>query len=98
MQIISDIRADLGEPNLPILHTDYEMTATGDLAANGPVGMKFRPQIQALVGKVSNFALIPTDMIPLNPGDDHHFNMTGQKMWADRGIQIMIDKGWFPFR
>jgi hypothetical protein len=98
MQIISDIRADLGEPNLPILHTDYEMTATGDLAVNGPVGMKFRPQIQALVGKVSNFALIPTDMIPLNPGDDHHFNMTGQKMWADRGIQIMIDKGWFPFR
>jgi hypothetical protein len=22
----------------------------------------------------------------------------GHKLWADRGIQIMIDRGWFPWK
>jgi hypothetical protein len=29
--------------------------------------------------------------------DNHHFDLTGQKMWAERGIQIMRDRGWFPW-
>ena len=95
-QIIADIRADLGEPNLPVLHTEYELTATGDLAITGQVGMKFRPLVAILPEKISNLVLVPTDGMPLR--DDHHFNLIGQKMWADRGIQLMIDKGWFPWR
>src|SRR6185436_7199299 len=95
VKIIADIRADLGEPNLPVLHTDYEVEATGELAITAPVGMKFRPQIQKLPMRVANLALIPTDGTPLI--DDHHFDMTGQKLWADRGIQLMIQRGWFPW-
>jgi hypothetical protein len=95
VKIIADIRADLGEPNLPVLHTDYEVEATGDLTVNGPVGMKFRPQILALPMRVTNLAIIPTNGTPLI--DDHHFDMVGHKLWADRGIQIMIQRGWFPW-
>jgi len=94
-KIIADIRADLGEPNLPVLHTDYEVEATDDLAVTAPIGMKFRPQILQLPTRVTNLAIIPTDGTPLI--DDHHFDMTGQKLWADRGIQIMIQRGWFKW-
>jgi hypothetical protein len=95
VKIIADIRADLGEPNLPVLHTDYEVEATGELAITAPIGMKFRPQIQRLPMRVTNLAIIPTNGTPLI--DDHHFDMTGHKLWADRGIQIMIQRGWFPW-
>jgi hypothetical protein len=94
-KIIADIRADLGEPNLPVLHTDYEVEATGDLAVTAPIGMKFRPQILRLPMRVTNLAIIPTDGTPLI--DDHHFDMVGHKLWADRGIQIMIQRGWFKW-
>src|SRR5439155_18938636 len=96
VRIIAHIRADLGEPNLPVLHTDYEVEATGDLAVDAPVGMKFRPLIQTLPARVSNLALVPTNGTPLI--DDHHFDMTGQKPWADRGIQLILDRGWFPWK
>jgi hypothetical protein len=95
-QIIADIRKDLGEPNLPVLHTEYEVTATGELAIDGPVGMKFRPLVAMLPSKVTNLVLIPTNDIPLI--DDHHFNLIGQKLWAERGIQLMLQKGWFLWK
>jgi hypothetical protein len=72
------------------------MMASGDLAPSSAVGMTFLPQIRMLPGKISNLVLIDTTQIPMR--DDHHFDMTGQKIWADRGIQLMIDKGWFPWK
>jgi hypothetical protein len=95
-QIIADVRKDIGEPNLPVLHTEYEVTSTGDLAIDAPVGLKFRPLVAALPGKIENLVIVPTGEIPLR--DDHHFDMTGQKMWAERGVQLMIDKGWFLWK
>ena len=47
------------------------------------------------VERVYRSALIPTEDIPLE--DDHHFNLTGHKLWAERGIQILQDKGWAPW-
>jgi hypothetical protein len=91
-KIVSDLRADLGEPDLPILHTDYEVEASGELAVDGPVGRLFRPQIQMLPARVPRLAIVPTDMTGME--DDHHFNLAGQKLFGDRAIQILIDKGW----
>ena len=48
VSIAADIRADLGEPNLPMLNCAYEAGATGSLAITGAVGMKFAPQILTL--------------------------------------------------
>jgi hypothetical protein len=94
-QTIADIRADLGEPNLPVLHTDYEVTATGTLSITSEIGRRIRPLMLMLPQRVPNLALIPTDMITLE--DDHHFTLAGHKLWAERGVQIMIDRGWFPW-
>jgi hypothetical protein len=95
-QIVADIRADLGEPTLPVLHTDYELGASGELAVDGPVGTKLRPLILALPKKVTNLAIIPTNDLPML--DDHHFDMMGHKIWTERGVQIMVDRGWFPYK
>jgi hypothetical protein len=95
VQIISDIRADLGEPNLPVLHTDYEVTATGALAVTTDYAVRIRPLILSLPKRVNNLVIIPTDGLTLE--DDHHFTLTGHKTWCERGVQLMIDNGWFPF-
>jgi hypothetical protein len=92
VKIVSDLRADLGEPNLPVLHTAYEAEATGELALAGPVGQFFSPLMENLPKRIMNCALVPTNGTGME--DDHHFNMAGQKLFADRAIQILIDKGW----
>lgn len=91
-KIVSDLRADLGVADLPVLHTDYEVESTGDLAVDGEVGMRFRPQILSLPMRVNRLAIVPTDMTGME--DDHHFNLAGHKLWADRAIQILVDRGW----
>jgi hypothetical protein len=54
--------------------------------------MTFRPQILALPGKVMRLAIVPTDGTGME--DDHHFNLAGHKLFGDRAIQIIVDKGW----
>jgi hypothetical protein len=92
-EIVGDIRQDLGEPNLPVLSSDYEMEAGSMWATTQPLGMNLSAQVAMLPARVSNLVLIPTNGTPMV--DNHHFDLTGQKMWADRGLQLMRDRGWF---
>ena len=94
-QIIADIRADLGEPNLPVLYCDYEMLATGDLAPTGVVGRVILPMTRTLPGLISKLVLVPTDGLGMQ--DDHHFDFSGQKLWSERAIGLMQSNGWFPW-
>src|SRR6185369_184519 len=94
-QIIADMRADLGEPNLPVLYCDYEMKATGDLAPTGAVGKVILPLTRMLPGLISNLVLVPTDDLEMQ--DDHHFDLAGHKLWSEHLIGIMQMKGWFPW-
>jgi len=94
-QIISDMRADLGEPNLPVLFCDYELEATGVLAPTGVVGQAILPMVRMLPGLISHLVLVPTDNLEMQ--DDHHFDMQGHKDWADRAIMRMRLNGWFPW-
>ena len=94
-QIVADMRADLGEPNLPVLHTDYEVTSTGDLSVDTAFARRIRPLMLSLPERVANLAIIPCDDIPLE--DDHHFTLAGHKLWAERGVEIMRTRGWLPF-
>ena len=95
-QIISDMRNDLGEPNLPVLFCDYEQGATGDLAPTGSVGSVLQPLVRQLPGLVSKSVLVPTDSLEMQ--DDHHFDMQGHKDWAARVIQLMQSNNWFPWK
>jgi len=94
-RIVADLRADLGEPDLPVLHTDYEVTSTGNLGIDSEFGRRMRPLVLSLPDRITNLAIIPTDAIPLE--DDHHFTLEGHKIWAERGVALMIQRGWFPW-
>jgi hypothetical protein len=94
-QLVTAIRADVGEPNLPLLLTDYEQEATGLLAVNQAFPLSIIPQIRLVPSVVSNSALVPTDALPMQ--DDHHFNLDGHRIWTGRILQIMRDRGWFPW-
>lgn len=91
-KIVSDLRGDLETPDLPVVHTDYEVESTGEFAPNGAVATKFRPMILSLPSKVMKLEIVPTDGTGME--DDHHFNLEGHKLWADRAIKIVLDKNW----
>jgi len=94
-QIISTIRSDLGEPDLPVMFCDYELGATGHLAPTSPVGVVMQPLIKMLPSVISNLALVNTDGLEMQ--DDHHFDMQGHKDWAARLINLMKMKGWYKW-
>jgi hypothetical protein len=78
------------------LITDYEQLATGNLAVNQAFAQSIIPEIHKIPMVVSNSALVPTDGLGMQ--DDHHFNFDGHKVWTGRVLQIMKDKGWFPWQ
>ncbi len=91
-QIAADLRATLASPELPMLHTDYELEATGTYSPHGPIGAQFRPLIHTLPARVARLALVPTDGLGMQ--DDHHFDMAGHKLWAERAVDRLISSGW----
>jgi hypothetical protein len=95
-QLVTAIRTDVGRPDLPLLITDYEQLATGDLAIDQPFAQSIIPEIHKIPMVVSNSVLVPTDGLGMQ--DDHHFNFDGHKVWTGRLLQIMKDKGWFPWQ
>lgn len=97
--IVTALRNDLGEPNLPVLYCDYEQNATGTLAPTGSVGVVILPLTRMLPTLIKNLVLVPTDNIPrADYEDDHHFNMTGHQIWATSAIGLMVSNGWFPWK
>jgi len=92
-KLVTAIRTDLAEPNLPLLLTDYEMGSTGtELAPTGAFGQQIIPQIRRVPTVVSNSAIVPTDGIAMQ--DNHHFDLDGQKEFAKRVLSVMQTKGW----
>jgi hypothetical protein len=94
--LVTAVRNDVGEPNLPLLITDYEMESTGsELSPTGAFAQQIIPRIAMIPSVVTNSALVPTTDIAMQ--DDHHFNLDGQKEWSRRTLEIMQQKGWFPW-
>ena len=91
-QLAADVRAALDEPELPFLPGDYEREATGAWHPDGPIGRVIRPQIESLPARIPLCALIPTTGLPMQ--DDHHFNLAGHKLWSERAMGILFDRGW----
>lgn len=91
-QIAADVRGDLDEPGLPLLVGDYEAGATGLYAPDEPGAMTVIAQLRMVPEQVARAALIPTDGLPME--DDHHYDLTGHKLWAERGLAIVKQRGW----
>jgi hypothetical protein len=91
-----EMRTDLAEPDLPFMVGDYELgISRTDIAPTSPFAKRIIAELQLVPGKVPRSVLIPTDGLPMQ--DDHHFNMAGHRMWAERAIRLMIDRGWAPW-
>jgi hypothetical protein len=91
-KLVTAIRTDIGEPNLPALMNDYEVDGKGEFIVTGAVATAIMPQIAKCPSVVSNFALVSADNVGME--DDHHFNFDGQRLWVQRAFQTMKDKGW----
>jgi hypothetical protein len=91
-KLVTAIRNDIGQPNLPALMNDYEVDGSGEFIVTGAVATAIMPQIAKVPSVVSNFALVSSDNVGME--DDHHFNFDGQRMWVQRAFQTMKDKGW----
>jgi hypothetical protein len=100
-KLVTAVRTDAGEPNLPLLINDYEMGTTGPLAPTSAFALAIRPKIQMIPSVVSTSVIIPTDNPivqiedDLSTNDDHHFSLDGHKEYVRRVLQTMKDKGWW---
>ena len=102
-QLVTDIRNDVNTPNLPLLLTDFEMLST-DVTPTSGFGQAIIPQIHMVPSVVANSALVPTDnmtpgtgTIVMLPPPNHHFDLEGHRVWTQRALTIMKQKGWFPW-
>lgn len=94
--LVTAIRTEAGEPNLPLLMNDYEVEAKGEFVVGGAVANAIMPQIAKIPATVPYSALVSCQGLGMQ--DDHHFNLDGQRTWAQRAIMTMQQKGWFPWK
>jgi hypothetical protein len=95
--VASDMRTDLGEPELPFVVGDWEEEATGSLTTSSSTGRIIIPQLRALPMRITRSVLIATDGLPMNPLDGQHYDLTGYKLWAERGFALLKMNGWMPW-
>jgi hypothetical protein len=93
--LADDFRAELGEPDLPFVPGDYERGATGTWAPGCCGAPQVITQLAMVPMRVPHSFLIPTDGLPMQ--DDHHFNMKGHEMWADRAFMGMAAADLLPW-
>jgi hypothetical protein len=93
--IINEVRADLGEPELPLMVGDWNEGGEGMYSPGGAEGRVVRPQLRMLPQRDPRTALIPTAGLSME--DDRHLNMAGQKLWAERAFMIMGERGFLPW-
>ena len=94
--VAAEMRADLGEPELPFIMGDYEAgISRPDIAPGSALGKVLIAQLQMAQAKIPRSMLIPTDGLEMQ--DNHHFDMAGHKLWAERGMKILLDQKWAPW-
>jgi len=100
VQMVSDMRSDLGLPNLPFLIGHYEMGATGVFSPTSPLGPIVVKAIDSLPAAI---AYCDTVSDPGGPQygsqyyrDDHHYTTLGQNLWAANAVACIIKHNWFP--
>jgi hypothetical protein len=95
-QLVKDIRADLGLPNLPFLMGAYEAGATGAFALTNPLPAIVDAQIKLIPSKLPTSAVVDSKGITML--DDHHYvaNGNGQPLWASRAVTLIQTNHWFP--
>ncbi len=93
--LAAEMRAELGDPDIPFLMSDWEMGATGLFSPTTPEAMLAREQLRIAQRNIHRSLIIPTDGLPMS--DNHHFDLAGYKQWAERAFALMHQAGWTPW-
>lgn len=94
-QMVTDLRADLGAPNLPFLMAEYEAGATGKFALTMPWPAIVDAQIKLIPSKLSLSATI--NSVGVQMADDHHYTfLVGHQELAKRVVDMIKTKNWMP--
>ena len=94
VQMVSDIRSDLGLPNLPFLIGHYEMGATGVFSPTSPLGPIVVKAIDSLPTAIAYCDTVSN--VGCTYRDDHHFTTQGQNLWASNAVACIGKHKWFP--
>ena len=102
--VVTDMRTDLGMPNLPVLLGDWEAGAMGKFLPTTDFAKNIIAQIHSTAAAVQPAAVIPTDGLAIQDPDPaagtdgvHHYNFAGHKGWGERGITLLKMSGWAPW-
>jgi hypothetical protein len=101
--VVTDMRTDLGLPNLPALIGDWEAGAQGKFLPTTTFATSVIAQIHSTVPSVAPAVLIPTDGLEMqNPDPDgqggiHHYDFAGHQGWGQRGINLLMTSGFAPW-
>jgi len=95
-QMVTDMRAEIGEPNLPFVMGHYEAGASGIYALTGAWPKIIDQQIDSVPLKLPFSALVESQGLEML--DDHHYTATalGHGEWAKRALAVIQSNGWFP--
>ena len=96
LKTVSQIREDLGMPNLPYLHSCYPVMAQGDYDTTHAT-VKSLMAVEPNVPKsVTNCVLIHTNGLSVYLGDGFmsHFDTAGCKAWGKRVADSVIAHNW----
>jgi hypothetical protein len=93
--VARDMRDDLGDPDIPFVMSDWEAGATGRFDPDLPDATLARAQLRVAQQNITRSVIVPTDGLPMS--DDHHFDLTGYKLWAERAFASMNDAGWLTW-
>jgi hypothetical protein len=94
VQMVSDIRGDLGLPNLPFITGHYEMGATGVFSPTSPLGPIIVKAIDSLPSALTYCDTVSN--VGCTYRDDHHFTTQGQNLWASNAVACIVKHKWFP--
>lgn len=94
-QLAKDLRADLGEPNLPFIMGEYEAGATRNFALTLPLPAIIDQQIKLLPSKLPFSGTV--NSVGVTMLDDHHYSADkGQPEWAKRAFALIQNNKWYP--
>jgi hypothetical protein len=93
--VAREMRADLGDPEVPFVVGGWEQAMT-DLGPDSEVAQIIMPQLALVPMRIPRAVLIPTDGLPIEE-DDHHYTMTGHRLWAERGFDLLAKANLIPW-
>lgn len=93
-QMVRDMRADLGEPKLPMIIGQYEAGSRGGYDPRGHNARVVIRQIYQIPRAIEHVGIVDSRGIEMR--DDHHYTFYGHAEWCRRAIAILGKKKWFP--